>query len=354
MARLIAGALREAGYRVMAKTTGSKSVLIFPDGTEKDIARRGLPTILEGKRAFKEAARLKASAMVAELMSIQPECLRVESRKIIQPRVLIITNVRLDHQDEMGRTKAEIARSLAASIAPGSTVFIPEEEIAPEFEREAREAGASIIPVKKHFPIGTMSQVGILAGVGFEENVRLSLAVAEFLGVDQQTALRGMEKARPDFGSLKIWEASLGEPPRRWLLVSAFAANDPESTREVLGKLEGSLPRKERALVGLLNFRLDRAERTQQWLEAIEQGFFEGFDRMVFVGAHLHSLRVGRIIKALQDKAAALAETSPEGIMEGIAGMEKRDAVLIGMGNIGGLGVKLVNLWETIGKPYHA
>ena len=48
--RLIAASLREAGFAVLARTTGSKPVVILPDGEEEEIRRRGSPSILEGNR----------------------------------------------------------------------------------------------------------------------------------------------------------------------------------------------------------------------------------------------------------------------------------------------------------------
>ncbi|NPV82652.1 MAG: poly-gamma-glutamate synthase PgsB, partial [Candidatus Aminicenantes bacterium] len=74
--RLIAGGLRQAGLKVMAKTTGSRPVLIYPDGHEQEISRRGHPTILEQKMLVKVAAAAEADFLVSEMMSIQPECLR--------------------------------------------------------------------------------------------------------------------------------------------------------------------------------------------------------------------------------------------------------------------------------------
>jgi len=42
--RLIAGVLREAGYRTLAKTTGSAAVMIDFDGHDLPIVRRVQPT----------------------------------------------------------------------------------------------------------------------------------------------------------------------------------------------------------------------------------------------------------------------------------------------------------------------
>ena len=42
--RLLTGILQEAGYQTIGKTTGSAAKIIFPDGNEVPILRRGAPT----------------------------------------------------------------------------------------------------------------------------------------------------------------------------------------------------------------------------------------------------------------------------------------------------------------------
>jgi folylpolyglutamate synthase/dihydropteroate synthase len=41
VSRLIAGAFREAGYKTLCKTTGTFASIIFPDGHEELINRKG-------------------------------------------------------------------------------------------------------------------------------------------------------------------------------------------------------------------------------------------------------------------------------------------------------------------------
>lgn len=338
--RMIAAALREAGHHVLAKTTGSKPVLILPDGREEEVVRRGLPTILEQKRIVKKAADLGVRAMVTEMMSIQPECLAAESRCLLRPQFLVVTNVRIDHREEMGRTKTEIARSLSAAVRPGTTVFIPESGWYPEFEAAAGRVGARIIILQN-----------TAAGSFFDEDSRLAAAVASHLGVSEAAALQGISAAAADFGSLKIWEAELGVPSATWTLVSAFAANEPESSRLVLEHLEQRLAPNGRPLVGILNFRADRGDRTRQWLAAHGQGFFSGFRSVYVVGAHIHSLNIRRRT-GRPPSLIPLPDRTPSAIMEKIASMEGAASRLIGLGNIGGIGEALVEHWQRIGRPH--
>jgi len=223
--RLVASVLREAGYKTLAKTTGSKPMLILPDGTEKDIQRAGRPSILEQKKILKLAARMGVEAIVCEMMSIKPECLRAESRQFLRPHVLLITNVRLDHVEDMGGTKPAIAKSMAEAVSGGSTVLVPEEECYPAFLEAAERVGASVELISR--PPSQTNSTGGGAGsrLEFEENQNLALAVADFLKVDRETARRGIEKSIPDFGSLKVWQLWLDDPDRTWHAASLFAAN---------------------------------------------------------------------------------------------------------------------------------
>lgn len=348
--RLIAAALQAARFSVLAKTTGSKPVLIFPDGREEEIKRRGKPTILEAKRVLKRGARLGVDALVVEMMSIQPECVFTESRRMIQPHILVITNVRVDHREEQGRSKPEIAASLALAIPPKATVFLPEEELRPEFEVGAAKAKAKIVAVRKRI-LSEAPGPDQTQWPGFEENIRLALAVTDSLGVPGDVARRGIKQAKPDFGSLKAWQAELGRPPADWTLVSAFAANEPESTVMIIDHLKNRLAPARRNMVGVLNFRQDRGDRSLQWLEAWEDRFFPGLDRLYVIGAHVHSFRLKKLARA-NGCLVPLAATSPAAIMKKITADEPAGAVLVGMGNMGGLGAKLVELWEQTGKPY--
>lgn len=350
--RLIASSLREAGFQVLAKTTGSRPVIIFPDGEEREIERRGLPSILEGKRILKLASKLKAQAFVAEMMSIQPECSFVESRQLLAPQILVITNVRLDHLDLMGSTKEEIAQSLSASIPPQGKVFVPQEEYFSVFEEAAQKIKAKIIPVKRPSDEDSLALKAAFADE-FEENVRLALAVTQFLGIKKEVVFRGMAKARPDFGSLKIFVTPVGLTPCPWYLVSAFAANDPESTARVLSKLKERISFAGKRIIGILNFREDRGDRTGQWIKAFEDGFFHDFQRLVFIGAHSQAIcRKKKFKFSPQIEVSAISAKNPKKIMERLSAMEREEVILIGMGNMGGLGRALLEYWEEIGKPY--
>jgi poly-gamma-glutamate synthase PgsB/CapB len=351
VARLIAACLREAGFTVLARTTGSKPVIIFPDGEEREIQRRGSPSILEGKRLLKLGAKLDVNALVAELMSIQPECGFVESAQMFTPHILVVTNVRLDHLAQMGSTRKDIARCIASSFPESGTVFIPQEDFFPVFEKAAEEMSARLIQVDwDSLQEYSRPDAGRLPRE-FEENIRLVFALAENLKIDRELVLQGLEKVQPDFGSLKMWTMDVGVPSQHWHLVSCFAANDPDSTRRVLSRLMEKKSLEEKEKVGLLNLRIDRGDRTIQWLRSLNENSFAEFRKIFLIGEHASAFKK-RLKRSKGMELFILKSRAPAGILEEISETVKAEAVLVGMGNMGGAGRKLVEYWEKRGKPY--
>jgi poly-gamma-glutamate synthase PgsB/CapB len=343
--------LSESGLRVLSKTTGSKPVIIFPDGQEKEIKRRGSPSILEQKRLLRLGEKLGADALVCEMMGIHPESGCTESTQIMRPQIQVITNVRLDHLAQMGPTRERAARIFSSWIPERSTVFVPEGEFYPDFGREGRKRGSKIIPLSEDFVDDFSSSAQRLLPFERKENIALALAVTEHLRVDRETALQGMVRFVPDFGSLKIWKADRDRPPRSCFLVSCFAANDPESTGMVLSSLKERGLFQGKKTVGILNLREDRGDRTLQWLQALEEGAFSEFSRFYLVGLHGPAFRQ-KLRGRKKESFIVLKARSPEEIMSRILDGEEQEFVLVGMGNIGGAGDGLVHYWESVGESY--
>jgi poly-gamma-glutamate synthase PgsB/CapB len=355
------------GRRVLAKTTGSRPVLIFPDGTETEIRRAGPPSIREQVRLMALASEIGADTVVAEFMSIGEECLATESRGIVRPGILALTNVRLDHLDQMGRTKEAVARTLSAAFPEGGTVFVPREEVHPVFEGGAERLRARIVPVEA-LREGRGDEVAQDAEAErgncaasfptlrheFEPNLRLSREILTFLGVPGDRAWAGMAEAVPDFGGLRIWRKRFENPPREAHFVSAFAANDPESSAAVLEKIGKILSLNTKSIVGLLCLREDRGDRTLQWVRAAKEGFFAGFERVAILGrpapAALRELR--RRLGSECRKFFRLPGRDPGEAVDRLISTADRGTVVVGLGNIVGTGEQLVRHWEQTGVPH--
>ncbi len=366
MTRLIAAGLRESGIKVLAKTTGSKPVLILPDGTEREIARAGTPSVREQVRLVSLAAREGVDALVVETMSIGGENLRAETGAVLRPRLLALTNARPDHLEAMGGDGDGVARTLTEAFVAGARVLLPAEEARPVFESAAKRRGAEVVPVGSDPADAVPADLVMDVPTEFEPNFRLSLAALRSLGVARETAVRGMAKAAPDSGSLRIWDVPAGEPARRAFCVSAFAANEPVSSamavakvRAMIGTTSAPSPAITGAgkpfLVGLLCLREDRGDRTLQWVKAAAAGFFDDYERVVLIGvparAAARSLRRRRARG--QGRFTIASKPDPKTIMdECVRAASGEPVVVIGLGNIVGPGERFVGYWQEAGKPH--
>ena len=93
--RLVAAALREAGMRTVAKTTGTAARIILPDGNERPVRRRAPASIREQLWLLREAHRLRADAVVIECMAVDPDLQAVCEEQMVRSTIGVITNARL-------------------------------------------------------------------------------------------------------------------------------------------------------------------------------------------------------------------------------------------------------------------
>lgn len=348
--RLVAAALRADGRTVVAKTTGSRPVLIRPDGGEFEIPRPGPPSILEQKGVLRAAVRAGADVLVAEMMSIGPEALRVEAGKILRPNLLVVTNARVDHRREMGRTREEIAATLTQAFVPGTPVILLEEEMLAAFADGAARRACRMTLV----PADRAALVELAPGAGafdFPANIRLAAAAARLCGVDAARTAAGLAAARPDFGGLKAWRLRPPRVPSEACAVSLFAANEPASTALAMDALARARPGLPSRRIAILALRADRDDRTRQWLEAAGRGAFEGYAGVAVVGDHARAV-ARRLRRILRSGSAILAPEgrNPAAVTTAAVAAAGGAACLVGMGNIVGAGARLVDYWSLAGE----
>ena len=115
--RMIAAGLKSGGWSVFCKTTGTVPRLIGTDGVERPLRRRGKANIREQARVMRMAVREHAQVLVIECMAVDPFLQEISQRKIVRSDIGVITNVRLDHTEEMGLTLEEVGRMYAENPA---------------------------------------------------------------------------------------------------------------------------------------------------------------------------------------------------------------------------------------------
>lgn len=343
--RLIAAGLMEGGIRTLTKTTGSAARVILPDGRESPVRRRGAPNIREQLRIFRRAASERAEAIVLECMAVRPDLQWTCEHHIVGATIGVITNVRPDHLEAMGPRIEDVAASLAGTVPRKSLLVTAEDDFADFFARRARSAGSRF---RRTLPEEVSADE--LAGfdyVEFAENLSLALAVCAEAGVGREVALRGMYKVKPDVGALvpMVWsEPSPEGGERRVEFVNLFAANDPESTAFVWEHLH--LPDYEDEVVALVNIRADRMRRSKDLAplfgKRIRAAHYVVVGEQTDVFADIlrrEGVERGRIVD-LGGKGAAA-------IWERLMGLSGDRARIVGLGNIGGVGVALLDLVEA-------
>jgi dihydrofolate synthase/folylpolyglutamate synthase len=161
---------------------------------------------------------------------------RHDATNVLQSRVVVLTNVALDHTDVLGDTREAIAAEKLAVVQPGATVVLAE----PEWQALAEENGAAKVVLTA------------------QSNLALALASAEaFLGIPVHAgsaagvALPGRLERRSD-RPLEIWDGAHNLagvayllpriPDREYVLVSSILADKrPELMLEALSVLGGTL-----------------------------------------------------------------------------------------------------------------
>lgn len=339
--RLVAAGLRAGGRRVLAKTTGTLPRIIHPDGYEEAIYRVGRPNVIEQLEVVRRAWRLRAEALVVECMALEPLLQWVGAVHLIRPTHGIITNVRADHLEVMGPTTEQVARALAGSIPYRARLYTTPGPYLSVFERACRERHSECVVVDPTDEERiSEEELGRLPYIEHADNVALALRVCRDLAVPREVALEGMRAARPDPGALTVSETRLDGRPLTF--VNGFAANDPESTHTVWELALARCGAGKRP-IALVNCRSDRPERSRQLGRAISG--WSPAESYVIVGSGTHFFTSAAVKSGLDRTHIHVAEQEDARTILGrIAQLGADPILLVGLGNIGGVGLELLEV----------
>uniref|UniRef100_A0A832I684 Poly-gamma-glutamate synthase PgsB n=1 Tax=Pseudothermotoga hypogea TaxID=57487 RepID=A0A832I684_9THEM len=331
--RLITFALRRTGMRVLGKVTGSKPVLLYPDGEEIAIHRRTKPSVLEQVRVLlRLAKRLRVTAVVCESMSVKPEILGCEIQNILKPHIIVITRLTVDHMDDLGTTIEEVRRNIVSACSTGSTVISMKGNLDEASLSILRRKNCTVLEVEPKQYVSKPTDY-----FEFEENITLALAVCKTVGIREKDLEEVFLNVRGDIGALRCWKL-----PNGVIAINGFAANDPDSTIRIFAKARQFLDSSGlfvKKLVGILNLRSDRVDRTIQWLKHLRSWF--PFDLLYVTGSDstLFAKRLGNPKCIPRDL---------ERIINDLDDLES-GTVVFGFGNIANAGLRLVNIWQERG-----
>jgi poly-gamma-glutamate synthase PgsB/CapB len=251
--RLVAAGLRTGGHRVVAKTTGTDPKFIRPDGSEVAIRRWGAASIREQSSLIHLAVKEKADAIVAEAMAIEPEYLGALERFYVRATDLLITNVRPDHQEQLGEHPNAMALAVAHACPPGGRVFATAEAATSVLFAEAQRLGCELTIIQSP------------ASDPEAANLALARAVCQHYGIDNAEASVAMLAAQKDIGAFSFQTLTIDG--RSVTFANAFSCNDVESFRQ-LWRLHQP---PDRPAAFLFNVRSDRPLRSRAFLSILPQ-----------------------------------------------------------------------------------
>ncbi len=142
------------GYDVLTKITGNQPVLIR-NRNVISVDRKGPHvTLYENIRVLREfgsqlSAYTPEDVAIFENQGITEYTTRLINERFVKPHIVVIANVRQDHQDTLGKSLRDIARAFARTIPAGTKVVNGEQNdvLAEYMRKEIEQQGGEVIEV---------------------------------------------------------------------------------------------------------------------------------------------------------------------------------------------------------------
>ena len=344
VSRLIAAGLRAGNIKTCCKTTGTLPRMILPDGTEYPVFRPAKPNVIEQLRIVAAAAEIDSQAIVMECMALIPYLQWLSESKLVRATHGVITNAREDHLDVMGPREKDVALALAGMTPVRGKLFTAERDHLDVFAMACRDRKTQLIAITEQ----DVENIRPLDLAGFSyvehaENVALALRVCEDLGINRSVALRGMWAAKPDSGAMSAYEMRFFG--REINFVNGFAANDPESTERIWKMAIDRYPHVKRK-VAVFNCRADRPERSDQ-LGRVGARWPQP-DHYLLIGSGTYIFARAATRAGIDPLKISFAEDRRvEEIFETVVELAGDSCLVMGMANIGGVGLDLVRYFSN-------
>lgn len=334
--RLVGGVLREGGYVTVAKTTGSAARVIGPHGEETPIFRRGAANINEQIDIVAEHIQPDVEALIIECMAVRPLYQQYSQDYMVRSDITVITNVREDHQEEMGETLEEIADSMAVTIPRGGVIITAEDRphLRERLRMRAEERDSTLVFADPE-SVDDEDMRGF-DYLQFKANVAIGLAIARICGVSRQAALEGMWKSVPDIGVVRLRSYDVRGKSVLW--VPMFAANDRESVALTFATLQAQFP-PDATVIGILNNRRDRGRRAELFSHMVPDDLSGYLDHVVTFGAYEETVTKTMVERGYgRERIHQMGETvqpTLDQILDKVADLiDGPTGVLVGMINI--------------------
>lgn len=326
--RLIYGILRENNYKVIGKTTGTDArMLYWFDEEEYPVVRKPQgPNIGEQKDILQNVNDNGGEAIVNECMAVNPDYQIIFQNQLLKANIGVIVNVMEDHMETLGPTLDEVAEAFTATIPYNGKLIVMKDDYTEFFKKEADKRNTETIVVDRDEVEESLLRE--FDYIVFPDNVAIAMGVAEAVGANTDTALKGMLNAPPDSGAVHI---------------HYYHKNEPQSTKAILQKvIDYKYPFEKKVII--LNCRGDRLDRTKLFAENFITEV--DYDTLICVGKSTQL--VTEVMKSQPDKKYLNFEGKPFEEVEKAIYAESENALVFCVGNIHGNGKKVVNLLEGL------
>ena len=332
----IAAGLRGDNYNAISKITGVQPTVFFSNTVYQIINRKGPARVQEQVNIINLTVHNKSDALVLECMSISPELQIMESR-IFKPQIYVITNIREDHLEQMGKTIEQEVESICSAIPKDSLVVTSEKKYFKEIASFASIRNSKVISAE---PLDYSLSSQLPPGV-FESNVALALKVCEILKIDSSKSFHSVcdyaVQKKSTMIDLKVGDFKV-------IFLNGFAVNDVKSADDFLNYWQKRLGNF-RDIIILLNVRADRPLRSvsfAKWLTNLKS-----LKNIILVGTHVPKTK--RLLYQYglqQDKIIPWSKDEIDNISFSLESLVTDNTVILGIGNIAGDGFKILNSIE--------
>ncbi|MEK8015603.1 MAG: poly-gamma-glutamate synthase PgsB [Candidatus Parabeggiatoa sp.] len=347
--RLISAALREAGFKVVAKTTGTLPRVITDQGVELPVYRlEHHPNIIEQLRVISFAARNKANVLVIECMALNPAIQSVTELNMIKSTHGIIINTRADHLDVMGPTERDVTLALLGTTPKNAKLFTCERNYMPEFQMACQDRNSELVVVSEQEADNISDEeMRHFSYMEHKENVALAMTVCQSLNVPKETALKGMYQVVPDVGATHEYHVDF-YGVKQVVFINGFAANDPKTSQSLWESAIERHKEKQRKIM-VINTRADRLPRSKQIAESL--ALWKPADKYIVIGSQCFFLIKTAIKQGLSPTLFLNAEGAElETIFEIIMDESGSSSVVVGIGNIKDEGLELLRFFRNRAK----
>lgn len=263
------------GYDVLTKITGNQPVLI----RNRDVIpvdRKGPHTTLyENIKVFREFGSQLSSytpedVAIFENQGITEYTTRLINERFVKPHIIVIANVRQDHQDTLGKTPRDIARAFARTVPEGTQVVNGEQNsvLAEYMRNEIKQQGGRVTQVT--IPEDQQGRIGAETVYAINDVLRL---------LDMEPVPEEQLNAYLDTIQPRWLDAPGGQ------VFNGAEINDIESTEAIRRELAGDNP-----VLPFVYLRADRRSRTASFANYLNTLADRGLIRRAHTGGAFTSV----------------------------------------------------------------